>query len=548
MYLSDFGITRLIDSGTTTLVGAGTPAYMAPEIIAGRDPSKQTDIYSLGIILYEIYTGGERPFTGDNAKVSGSTSTKIIWEHINAVPPSPRLYNPKLSADIESVILKCLVKEPQKRFNNIQELQSAIEHIYQQDKKSFLDNYDKVDARFRKQVKIKKKEISAKPESKKYLGKQKKSTSQKKSLARISVIIILLALSILIIIKFTLQKKPIAMAITATIIPGTQITTIEISDAGRARYAYDMGMEIADQDTFMSGTNPMLIGFGWYAKTSQILNQNLSVMKWEFMVDDISVPTQSISEESLSFLGEYPGLFKMFLVKQWPIGIHNVKVGFVIDSSINDGFVSFEAGNYIDNFTIRVLPKSDNPDYLSWNHVYTENFYDDLSDEWLDINIENQDKVTHEIKNDKLVVSLKTTNENLFDYLPVNFNVIGDFLLKVSVKLLSGDPSQACYGIGIFDSYNFTICNDQYYSISYQDRDDHQLIKDWTDASIINEIKQNDLWILKTGNTYKFFINHNNIFETDVKDEYLQSFYIFGNSYDGSSATFEFDNIELLVP
>ena len=64
--VSDFGIARLTDAATATMVGAGTPAYMAPEQVKGLDPVPQTDIYAMGVMLFEMLTGGERPFTGEN--------------------------------------------------------------------------------------------------------------------------------------------------------------------------------------------------------------------------------------------------------------------------------------------------------------------------------------------------------------------------------------------------------------------------------------------------------------------------------------------------
>ena len=126
--VADFGIARLMESSTTmTLVGAGTPAYMAPEQALGKKPSPQTDIYSLGVVLYEMLTGGERPFTGERANIDGSTSEKVRWEQVNLKPPSPREFNLAISRNLEKVILKCLQKDPALRYTSALELLQAVE-------------------------------------------------------------------------------------------------------------------------------------------------------------------------------------------------------------------------------------------------------------------------------------------------------------------------------------------------------------------------------------------------------------------------------------
>ncbi|MGC1374882.1 MAG: serine/threonine-protein kinase [Anaerolineales bacterium] len=124
--LSDFGIARMTEAATATMVGAGTPAYMSPEQARGADPSPQTDIYALGVVLYEMLTGGERPFTGEHARVTGSTSEKIRWEQIYTPPPPPRSLNPELSPALEAVILKCLEKDPALRYSTALDVLNAL--------------------------------------------------------------------------------------------------------------------------------------------------------------------------------------------------------------------------------------------------------------------------------------------------------------------------------------------------------------------------------------------------------------------------------------
>ena len=125
--LSDFGIARMSDAATATMVGAGTPAYMAPEQVKGQDPTPQSDIYSLGVVLYEMLTGGERPFTGESATITGSTSEKLRWEQINAEPMPPSQWNKNITPALEAVILKCLQKDPQERYQTALDFFNALE-------------------------------------------------------------------------------------------------------------------------------------------------------------------------------------------------------------------------------------------------------------------------------------------------------------------------------------------------------------------------------------------------------------------------------------
>jgi serine/threonine protein kinase len=132
--LADFGIARMVESSTTTtLSGAGTPAYMAPEQILGKKPLPQTDLYALGIVLYEMLTGGERPFTGEHAPIDGTTAEKVRWEHLQAKPPSPRMHNPSITPELEAVVFKCLEKEPFLRYDSAMDLLQALERVMAMD-------------------------------------------------------------------------------------------------------------------------------------------------------------------------------------------------------------------------------------------------------------------------------------------------------------------------------------------------------------------------------------------------------------------------------
>jgi serine/threonine protein kinase len=117
--IMDFGIARSMES-LTRMTGAmvGTPAYMAPEQVAGKPVDYRTDIYSLGLILYEVFTGTQA-FTADNA-------VAVAMKQLRESPLAPHEIEPGIPVPIERAILKSLEKEPEKRFQSIAELEKVF--------------------------------------------------------------------------------------------------------------------------------------------------------------------------------------------------------------------------------------------------------------------------------------------------------------------------------------------------------------------------------------------------------------------------------------
>lgn len=122
--LTDFGVARLSSEKTT----GGTPPYMAPEQFTGSKVDGRTDVYALGVTMYEAFSGGIVPFAGEGATTPGTTSRERIgWEHINLPPPSLRAHNTGISYEMEEVILTALNKDPKLRHQTPTELQTAFE-------------------------------------------------------------------------------------------------------------------------------------------------------------------------------------------------------------------------------------------------------------------------------------------------------------------------------------------------------------------------------------------------------------------------------------
>jgi class 3 adenylate cyclase len=117
--IMDFGIARLVnDNSQMTGAIAGTPAYMAPEQVELKHVDARTDIYALGLLLYEMITGCPA-FFGDNP-------IAVAVKQIRDFPKRPREIMPALAARTEAIILKCLQKDPAKRFQSVDELDLAL--------------------------------------------------------------------------------------------------------------------------------------------------------------------------------------------------------------------------------------------------------------------------------------------------------------------------------------------------------------------------------------------------------------------------------------
>ena len=115
----DFGISRSFASGAT-VTGAiiGTPAYMSPEQAEGKPADHRADIYAFGLMLYEMYTGVQA-FTGE-------TPVSVALKQIRERPEPPRKLDPGLPKHIEQAILRCLEKDPVKRFQSVDEVVAAL--------------------------------------------------------------------------------------------------------------------------------------------------------------------------------------------------------------------------------------------------------------------------------------------------------------------------------------------------------------------------------------------------------------------------------------
>jgi serine/threonine-protein kinase len=123
VYVSDFGIAKTLESDRTsvTRTGAvlGTPLYMSPEQVEGKPVDHRSDIYTLGLIFYEMLTG-ILPFSGDS-------TFQLMYQRVHQQPKRPELVIPDLPPYLSRICLKCLEKEPARRYNSASEILVDLE-------------------------------------------------------------------------------------------------------------------------------------------------------------------------------------------------------------------------------------------------------------------------------------------------------------------------------------------------------------------------------------------------------------------------------------
>ena len=125
--VADFGIAKAADAATVTTVMPGTPAYMSPEQCRSEAVDARTDVYSLGIVVYEMLAG-RRPFVGETTEVeTGSTREKIRWEQMHAQPPPLADFNPAVLPQVEQVVRRALAKRLEDRWPTVLGFWRAME-------------------------------------------------------------------------------------------------------------------------------------------------------------------------------------------------------------------------------------------------------------------------------------------------------------------------------------------------------------------------------------------------------------------------------------
>lgn len=141
-YISDFGIARIRRDERLTVVGmaVGTPEYMSPEQASGKRLDAQTDIYSLGILIYEMCVG--------NPPFYGSDPVSVAYQQVHEIPKKPSKIRHDIPVRLENIIMKALKKNKNERYRTAYEIIKDLESLEREEKVSISDDFREVSNKF----------------------------------------------------------------------------------------------------------------------------------------------------------------------------------------------------------------------------------------------------------------------------------------------------------------------------------------------------------------------------------------------------------------
>jgi len=361
--LTDFGIARATYLDNRALTSSGSPAYMAPEQVDSQPLSPATDIYALGIILFEMLTGGTRPFNGTQAQIQGRTGQRIRWEQVHSPPPALYRINPSVNPAINDIVMECLEKNPSHRYQDATALSNALV-LAKDDPNKAPTVYAEPDTRPQK----------------------RKKKASKIPLIILLGIILFGMIAIIIELLPTPSSNPMPVPVASSVasqnspatstahIPPTAISpsvatntpfAILVRPYNEARDADAKTFDIADWEPLMQpghtswhvdfsvNTKAHLI-LGWCAKDKATLRKNLLSINNKASVDgfDISLANFAV-EEYGNTDGSWCKRYQAILTG-WQSGNHTYIWHQNFSTAINDGWDTYPAGDYIVELNVDV--------------------------------------------------------------------------------------------------------------------------------------------------------------------------------------------------
>ncbi len=497
--LTDFGLARMIESTSNlTSTGAmiGTPAYMSPEQGVGKQLDGRSDIYSLGIIFFELLTG-RVPYTAE-------TPVAIVFKHIQDPLPSVQKINPDLPVEVELVLYKVLAKNPEDRYQTAEEFIRALQQIEIMDKPVLPSDVVARQAAADQQAREKaQREAAAKAareqaerEAAEKISRQQASGTMPSSprptpeqIAQARVV-----------------QQPAVAAVPSRPIPQ--------KESGNRTWFIVLGL-IGLCLVLMLG-----LAFFGYQAVSLAAQQSATATA---NADATAAAIEALNAAATQKAEANTRATSTAAAKATSTAVAKATATFQAGQAAATAF--WDNPLFSDDF------KNNSQDWP------VGNFDKGNSDYW---------SGTIAVVNGFYQYDVKEVRKPFLYWTLYPGNSLTNFDVSVDAKRLLGQPDQACFGLVFRSSkttrYTFAVCDNQYYAIDYYDGKDYTSLRSWAASSAIKSADWNTLWVNGKGSTFTFYINGVKV--DTITDSHLKSGVVgvFVEVFNNQPAKVQFDN------
>jgi serine/threonine protein kinase len=520
--LTDFGLARMIES-TSNLTSSGTimgtPAYMSPEQGAGVRIDKRSDIYSLGIILFELLTG-RVPYTAE-------TPVAVVFKHIQDPLPSVRKLNPNLSTEIEMVLYKALAKNPEDRYQTVEDFVRALQQVDVSEK-----------------LPIENSEQEAPEEAESLAAEQStREQSERESAEKIA--------------------REQAKHETTEKIAREQAEREAVETAAPAQSRSSFGVQETNKGYGSEDRKVPVSSYQGPVSSQKIPQKSNSYIG---ILTVIAVVVFCVIAAGLTFVG-YQVISSAQTAQQGTATAESMAAApsqsistataaanltgtAVVKTTATARAKATEVANANATATEMAIHASAT---AAWKQASAVDQFKDNSGKWITPSFDANNEYWSgfgSIANGIYQYKVSQTRKPFAYWVPYNGMTSDDFDLSVAARRVGGIADQVCYGLyfrAISEKkYVFAVCDSQHYSVEYFDGAKFNTLRDWSKSTAIKQDDWNVLWVSARKNVFTLYINDVKV--DTITNASLQSGWtgLFFEVFNSDTPTIQFDNFSFI--